>query len=138
MQQAELSENDQFIRLTVDLPGVFAKDLEVDVNHGVLMIKGVRKTMSIDGTVCIKKHKFTRRYAIDTDVVDISRIQANLTQGILTVKAPKKSKPHHVRIGVTENQEDADESNSITTTVTGITVTTEQAVPSISPWQPHD
>lgn len=102
VQSAELSENDKFIRLTVDLPGVYAKDLEVDITHGVLSIGGVRKTMSIDGQVCLKKHKFSRKYAIDTDVVDVSAIRANLAQGVLTIKAPKRSKMNRIRIGVTE------------------------------------
>jgi HSP20 family protein len=109
MQPAELSENEHCIRLTVDLPGVFARDLEVDVNHGVLSIKGVRKTMSMDGNICIKKHKFSRRYAIDTDIVDVSSITANLAHGVLTIRSPKKSRSEVVRIDVTENEFESDE-----------------------------
>lgn len=103
-QPAELSENNASLRLTVDLPGVFARDLEVAINHGVLTIQGVRKTMSVDGTVCIKKHKFSRRYAIDTNVVDVARVDANLSHGVLAIRAPKKSGSQHVRIDEADEQ----------------------------------
>jgi HSP20 family molecular chaperone IbpA len=56
---AELSENHEWMRLTVDLPGVQLKDLDVDINHGVLTIEGSRRTMSFDGSVCIKKQKIS-------------------------------------------------------------------------------
>jgi HSP20 family protein len=102
---AELSENYEWMRLTVDLPGVQLKDLDVDINHGVLTIEGVRRTMTVDGSVCVKKQKVSRRYAIDTDVVDMQKVSANLKFGVLTIKAPKKSKPNRVRVAVTEDDE---------------------------------
>jgi hypothetical protein len=55
------------MRLAVDLPGVQLKDLDV-INHGVLTIEGFRRTMSVDGSVCVKS-RISRRYAIDADVV---------------------------------------------------------------------
>lgn len=130
---AELSENDKFLRLTMDLPGVFARDLEVDVSHGVLSIKGIRRTMSINHEVCLKKQKFMRRYGIDTDVVDVSAITANLALGVLTILAPKKKRaPTKLRIGVTENPiECRDESTANTPSMTSnpdILVTTEPPV----------
>jgi HSP20 family molecular chaperone IbpA len=102
---AELSENYEWMRLTVDLPGVQLKDLDVDINHGVLTIEGVRRTMTVDGSVCVKKQKVSRRYAIDADVVDLHNATADLKFGVLTIKAPKKSKPNRVRVAVTENDE---------------------------------
>jgi HSP20 family molecular chaperone IbpA len=102
---AELSESHEWMRLTVDLPGVQLKDLDVNINHGVLTIEGSRRTMSVDGSVCVKKQKISRRYAIDGDVVDLHNATANLNYGILTIKAPKKSKPNRVRVDVTEDDE---------------------------------
>jgi hypothetical protein len=99
-------ENENLMRLTVDLPGVLAKDLDVSVEHGILSISGSRKTFSIDGSVCVKKQKISRRYAIDTDVVDIEKVEANLACGVLTIEAPKKSKPHRVKIQVKETAEE--------------------------------
>jgi HSP20 family molecular chaperone IbpA len=102
---AELSENHEWMRLTLDLPGVQLKDLDVNINHGVLTIEGSRRTMSVDGSVCVKKQKISRRYAIDTDVVDVHSATANLKFGVLTFKAPKKSKPNRFLLDVTENDE---------------------------------
>jgi HSP20 family protein len=102
---AELSESNEWMRLAVDLPGVQLKDLEVNINHGVLTIEGSRQTMSVDGSVCVKKQKISRRYAIDGDVVDLNKASANLKFGVLTIKAPKKSKPNRVRVDVTEDDE---------------------------------
>jgi HSP20 family molecular chaperone IbpA len=102
---AELSESHEWMRLAVDLPGVQLKDLDVNINHGVLTIEGSRRTMSVDGSVCVKKQKISRRYAIDGDVVDLNNATANLKFGVLTIKAPKKSKPNRVRVDVTEDDE---------------------------------
>jgi HSP20 family protein len=102
---AELSESYEWMRLAVDLPGVQLKDLDVNINRGVITIEGVRRTMSVDGSVCVKKQKISRRYAIDTDVVDVGNTTATLKFGVLTIKAPKKSKPNLVRVNVTENDE---------------------------------
>lgn len=102
---AELAENSQCIRLSVDLPGVLASDLEVLVEEGVLSIKASRKIMSIDGTSCLKKQKISRRYAINTDVVDIQELEAHLAHGVLTVNAPKKGKTHRISVDAESDQE---------------------------------
>jgi HSP20 family molecular chaperone IbpA len=102
---AELSENYEWMRLTIDLPGVHLRDLDVNINHGVITIEGSRRTMSVGGSVCVKKQKVSRQYAIDTDVVDIRKVAANLKFGVLTLKAPKNNKPNRVRVDVTENDE---------------------------------
>jgi HSP20 family molecular chaperone IbpA len=110
---AELSENYEWMRLTLDLPGVQLKDLDVNINHGVLTIEGSRRTMSVDGSVCTKKQKISRRYAIDTAVVAVHSATANLKFGVLTIKAPKKSKPNRVRVDVTENDEGLTSSTNV-------------------------
>jgi HSP20 family molecular chaperone IbpA len=123
---AELSENYEWMRLTVDLPGVQLKDLDVNINHGVLTIEGVRRTMTVDGSVCVKKQKVSRRYAIDTDVVDMQKVAANLKFGVLTIKAPKKSKPNRVRVAVTEEDDEGVSINpNITVSTQPNTVSTQ-------------
>jgi HSP20 family molecular chaperone IbpA len=122
---AELSENYEWMRLTVDLPGVQLKDLDVNINHGVLTIEGVRRTMTVDGSVCVKKQKVSRRYAIDTDVVDMQKVAANLKFGVLTIKAPKKSKPNRVRVAVTEDDEGVSLNPNVTVSTQLNTVSTQ-------------
>lgn len=68
-----LTETETYIRLTMDLPGVgSASNIQVDLQRGVLLIRGVRNVQdnSRDANEhAVKKHKFARRFAIDTDVV---------------------------------------------------------------------
>jgi HSP20 family molecular chaperone IbpA len=88
----DLSENRDCIRVMVDLPGVMAGDIDVTIDHGVLCIEGSRNIMDPDDAVVVKKQKFTRRYAIDTDVVDCAGATAVLANGVLTFRAPKKER----------------------------------------------
>jgi len=89
---AELSENRDRLRLTVDLPGVLPNDLELshDHAHGVLTVSYCRKHYSLDGLHVHKKQKVSRRYAVNTAVVDTERLTATLAHGVLTIEAPKK------------------------------------------------
>ena len=72
--------------LTVDVPGVLAKDLQVQVDDNVLRITGERKTAGSES-------KFIRSFAIDPKTVDVENIKANLDCGVLTLTAPKQIKP---------------------------------------------
>jgi HSP20 family molecular chaperone IbpA len=108
---AELAENEDCIRLTVDLPGVPAKDLDVQVEKGVLTITASRKTTSMDGNHVVKKQTIKRRYAINMDVVDDAKLAAHLQHGVLTVTAPKKKQPPESCIHriVVQSESDPDE-----------------------------
>lgn len=105
---AELAENSAGIRLTVDLPGVRPADLQVNIEDGVLTLQATRHTMSVDNSVCVKRQKIRRRYGLDTDVVDTTRVQATLEHGVLTIRAPKKQRHGNVVVvPVLEGQQDA-------------------------------
>lgn len=107
--QMDCFENDAFIRLSLELPGVAAKDINVCVQRGVLLVKGLRKTTHFHGeAVYTKHHRFARRFAIDTDVVDLQRMKANIANGVLTIQAPKKRGPASFCIPVTEGEESSD------------------------------
>jgi HSP20 family molecular chaperone IbpA len=89
---AELAENQECIRLTIDLPGVYQKDVKVHVQeHGnVLTVHAVRRTFSVsDRQVCIKKQRIARSFAIDTTVVNLAQVSVTLENGVLTIQAPK-------------------------------------------------
>lgn len=98
------SENDHFIRLALDLPTVDAKDISVELQRGVLLVRGSREVNL--GANVRHEHKFCRRFAMDTDVVNSERIQANLNErGVLTIMAPKMRLPSTVHIAVTEHED---------------------------------
>lgn len=90
---AELVENAESIRLTVDLPGVLPGDLRVSTENGVLSISAVRKHTSIDGTdsTSLTERNICRDYAVNSHVVDMERMETKLEHGVLTITAPKKT-----------------------------------------------
>ena len=83
--QHHLYETEDAVTLTVDVPGVLAKDLQVQVEDNVLRVSGERKTAGSES-------KFVRSFSIDPQNVDVDNIKANLDCGVLTLTAPKRSK----------------------------------------------
>ncbi|CAB9497532.1 expressed unknown protein [Seminavis robusta] len=105
-------ENARFIRLSVQVPGVLLKDVGVELQRGVLIIRGMRETTLAHGLR--HQHKFCRRFAMDTDVVDSTKLKANLNrQGLLTIMAPKKSRPKQTLSVQVTQQDDYDFERSV-------------------------
>ena len=79
-------ETEDAITVNIDLPGVKASDLQVQLVDKVLRVSGERK---IAGT----ESKFIRSFSIDPDTVDFENMKANMEFGVLTLTAPKRIKP---------------------------------------------
>jgi HSP20 family protein len=100
---ADIRANDEEVVLSFDVPGLAREDLELNVENGVLTVKGQRK---YEGT---EKDKawIGRRYGAFSvsyqlpDTVDLDRVEAKLEQGVLTIRAPKheRAKPRKIEIG---------------------------------------
>eukprot|EP00525_Craspedostauros_australis_P004955 CAMPEP_0198128682 /NCGR_PEP_ID=MMETSP1442-20131203/49915_1 /TAXON_ID= /ORGANISM="Craspedostauros australis, Strain CCMP3328" /LENGTH=233 /DNA_ID=CAMNT_0043788889 /DNA_START=633 /DNA_END=1334 /DNA_ORIENTATION=+ len=102
----DVQEDSTSIYVSMDLPGVLAKDMQVAVQNNLLCISGVRSHRPMhanrNAQVC-KKQRFSRRFAINTDVIEISRATANLMNGVLILYAPKKHRATNtMRIPVSE------------------------------------
>ena len=84
----DITEDNEKMELTFDLTGVRAEDLSLDLQRGgeALQIKGVRKYRQ-EGQVV--RTEFDQIFTIDPNVLDIERITANLSDGVLVVSAPK-------------------------------------------------
>merc|ERR1712137_758765 len=90
--------------LSLDVPGVKAKDLQVETKadthryrHRVLEISGTRKMMGGSDET------FVRGFTIDERVADVSNMTANLSDGVLVVTVPKctqeeEAKPRTIEI----------------------------------------
>ena len=102
---SELSENEEWLRFCIDLPGVSAKDVQVALQHGVLKVQATRRSYNIDGSTLLRTQKYSRRYAVDTTVLDVSKITVHLVNGVLTIRAPKKSVPLNMTLPVIEDDE---------------------------------
>ncbi len=87
----------------VDMPGVGKDAVSVDVEDGILTISG-RTDYSIRGEAVIEEFgllNFYRQFQLN-EQVDQEKIEAELKNGVLTVKLPKaeKAKPRQIQVKV--------------------------------------
>ncbi len=78
--------------LAFDLPGVKREDLDVTLHQHVLTVKGVRKLDKGERT-------FSQSFTLPTQL-DESKLGAELTDGVLTVRIPKQPKAQPVKIEI--------------------------------------
>jgi HSP20 family protein len=88
--RVELSETDKALKVTAELPGLEAKDVQVELANGALVIRGEKKVESED-----KGKLFSERYygaferQIPLDGVQEDKAEASFKNGVLTVTLPK-------------------------------------------------
>jgi HSP20 family protein len=103
--QVRINESESRVQLSLDLPGVKASDLKINVENQVLTISGNRTFARGNHTSSVG---FSRQFALDA-TVDASNLTANLADGVLTVSAPKIAKPGPIEVTVTEGAVSIDE-----------------------------
>ena len=89
----DVYETDSTIEVSVDLPGVEKKDVEVNVSNGLLTISGERKNTTgepIEGRIWqeISFGTFNRSFKL-TDAVVEDKIKAQFKNGVLKILLPK-------------------------------------------------
>ncbi|WP_218814578.1 Hsp20/alpha crystallin family protein [Rickettsiella endosymbiont of Dermanyssus gallinae] len=89
------SESDRFL-ITADIPGVDCKDIEINMENGVLSIKGERSLFNKEerkGYTRVERSqgKFYRRFTLP-DTADSDKISARSKNGVLEIEIPKKEK----------------------------------------------
>lgn len=104
---ASLAETETVYELTLDLPGVNADDVSVELNDGKLIVSGERKAPEeVEGKTF---HRVERRYGKFRRVVTIpapvddDSITAEYKDGVLTVALPKSEKIKVKKIVVNAN-----------------------------------
>ncbi len=101
---ADIYENDDNIVIKAELPGIDKKDITVDVKNRVLTLKGERS--SDDETKEDNYYRRERRYgrferAFTLPVeVDLEKIKADYTDGVLKIEIPKpqEKKPKKITV----------------------------------------
>jgi HSP20 family protein len=96
---AELAETDTAINLKVELPGIDAKDLDVQVTHNSVAISGERKSETRTEKKGVTKSefyygKFHRVIPLPTEVEN-TKVVAEYKDGILHLTLPKTEKEKH-------------------------------------------
>ena|SRR5579862_261642 len=89
-QSNEVSEADQEVKVTAEVPGVEEKDLQVEFANGVLAIKGEKKTETEDESRQVSERYYGRfEQRIPIDDVDEESVTATFKNGVLTVTLRK-------------------------------------------------
>jgi HSP20 family protein len=95
-------EESQFV-LSVDLPGVDPKVVEITSDKGVLTIRGRREDYRKDGREPRRVERingeFLRRFTLP-EVADVQNIRAKATNGVLEIAIPKLAQvqPHRITV----------------------------------------
>ena len=84
----EIHEDDNKLQLSIDVPGVKAEDMKVELeqNGRLLHLSGGRK---VEKEGSMTETRFDKRFTL-AENMDVSQITANLADGVLVVSAPKK------------------------------------------------
>ena len=93
LPKADLSETDDGYELTVELPGLDEKDVDVTLTERALVLKGEKKS---EKETSDKNYHFSERsygsvhreFALPSDI-DRNAMKATFSKGILTVKLPR-------------------------------------------------
>ncbi|WP_339132816.1 MAG: Hsp20/alpha crystallin family protein [Candidatus Electrothrix sp. GW3-4] len=104
MPVVDIEETDGAFIVHAELPGVAKDDVQVNIENGVLTIKGEKKTRSED----TKRHRvecvygsFLRSFTLPQDV-DVEQVEAAYKNGILDLTIPKQeqAKPKQIEVKV--------------------------------------
>jgi HSP20 family protein len=100
----DVSEDENSLRITMELPGVEPNDVRLSLENNVLTIRGEKKQQVDDNNERV--HRFERTYGmfertfVLPNTVDSERIDARYENGVLQVSIPKaeRAKPREIRV----------------------------------------
>jgi HSP20 family protein len=104
--RVDVQEDAETIKVEAELPGLTKDDIEVRLIDNRLTIKGEKKEEQErkEGDFTIRERRFGsfHREFVLPATADASKIDAGITNGVLTVKIPKKeeAKPRQIEVKV--------------------------------------
>jgi HSP20 family molecular chaperone IbpA len=99
----DIFETDRELTLLADLPGVTAENLTIDLRENTLTLAGevepFERANEKDILIEYETGKYYRQFSL-SNVIDQSRINANLTDGVLRLTLPKveEAKPRKIEV----------------------------------------
>ncbi len=100
----DMFESDDKVVIKAELPGLEKKDISLDLQNGVLTLKGERKSENeVKEENYYRREmsygKFVRSFSLPVDV-DADKIKAEFKNGLLTVEVPKPEghKPKLIKV----------------------------------------
>jgi HSP20 family protein len=108
MPDVDISEDDGALHLTADVPGVKQETVQVDLDDGVLTVRGEISLVDYEGLSPIYTEynvgNFLRRFTLPSMTrYDIDSVTARVSNGVLTVEIPKSQQSRQRRIPVAGN-----------------------------------
>jgi len=92
--------------LRADLPGINPESVDIEVDAGVLTVKGERVDVREDNDQAFQRYerpsgKFSRRFTLP-DAVEVDKITAASVNGVLEIVIPKQEKlaPTKIKVSV--------------------------------------
>jgi HSP20 family protein len=106
---ADVTVSDGDLVLTLDLPGLTADDISIELVDGVLTVRGERKRAELaEGTSWVHSERafgsFARRIAVPKGV-DADAIMASVDNGVLSLIVPKPDRLKPKTIGIASGAE---------------------------------
>jgi len=95
-------QGDEFV-IELDLPGVSADSIDLDVERNVLTVRAERRRPAGDGVELVAAERpmgtFTRQLFLG-DTLDADKLEAGYQDGVLTLRIPvaERAKPRRVTI----------------------------------------
>ncbi len=106
MPSVDIIDDKDKIRIKADLPGVDKNDVEINIEDGVLTIRGERKEEKEEKDKNYYRREcfygtFERSIALPAEV-EVDKAEANYKDGVLEIVLPKKeeSKPKQIKLKV--------------------------------------
>jgi HSP20 family molecular chaperone IbpA len=101
----DISEDAEGITLLADMPGVNSDRLDIHVDNDTLLIDGEAKLDMPEGMeplyADIRSTHYRRSFALSSEL-DTAGIDASLTNGVLSVRIPRRAevKPRRIKVNV--------------------------------------
>ncbi len=100
----DIREEDDAFYVDAEVPGLAAEDVKVDVENKVLTLSGERKVEKEENEGTYRRVErqygsFTRSFSLP-ETVDADKISADLKNGVLELRLPKKAAPTPKKIAV--------------------------------------
>jgi HSP20 family protein len=102
--ELDMSETDKAIEVRMDVPGVTAKDIDIQINGNVLTVSGERKEEKEEKGKTFHRIErqygnFSRSVTLPSTVAE-SEVAAEYHDGVLAIKLPKseESKAHKIKV----------------------------------------
>ena len=103
LPRVDVFEDESGITVLADLPGVPRDKLELKVEGDTLLVEGVVQPQTPEGLEAVyaevRVPRFRRTFSLSREL-DTQRIDANLKDGVLTLRIPKQEHAQPRRIAV--------------------------------------